>query len=88
MRKFGERQDLGRRAGGGGGGLKMKLEWEKKERKAVFSLHDGFLPANRGLSFNTRNPSCGFTTITRGAAQTASLPRFVLHRVAHTLPAL
>lgn len=43
------------------------------------------LPANQGLSFNTQNPSCGFSMIAHGAMLTTLLPRCLLYCIAHTL---
>lgn len=72
-------------------GSKKKLKGGKSGRgkkgwKTRFSccMTDS-LPAKQGLSFNTRGPSCGFSTTAHGAKPTAALPCCLLYCIAHTL---
>lgn len=58
---------------------------EAKRVKQFSCCMTDSLPANQGLSFNTKGPSCGFSMIGRGAKLTTFLPCYLLYCIAHTL---
>lgn len=66
---------------------RIEKTWKKgKGWKKLFSccMTDS-LPANQGLSFNTKKPSCGFSMIGHEVQLTTFMPCYLLYCIAHTL---